>query len=145
MVKKSRSYFSRIGLYRNLSDKLEVISPFVPSTHQLYKWLFEAADLPERVVVKHPAGLGESEQDLVWQSVQCKSLSTKYKDFLWRLAAGCLNTVDVISRWNIPVANSTCAYCNDELETVTHMFISCTALRPAPLGFLGWGSLYKQR
>ena len=65
VVKKSCSYFSLIGLYRDLSDKLEVISPFVPSTHQLYKWLFEAVDLPERVFVKHPAGLGKNEQDLV--------------------------------------------------------------------------------
>ena len=131
VVKKSCSYFSLIGLYRDLSDKLEVISPFVPSTHQLYKWLFEAVDLPERVVVNHPVGLGESEQDLVWQSVQCKSLSAKYKDFLWRLAVGCLKTGDVISSWNIPGANPTCVYCNDELETVCHMFMSCTALRPA--------------
>ena len=76
-------------------------------------------------------GWGESGQDLVWQSVQCKSLSAKYKDFLWRLAAGCLKTGDVISSWNIPGANPTCVCCNDELETVSHMFMSCTALRPA--------------
>ena len=46
-------------MYSDLSDKLEVTSPFVPSTHQLYKWLFEAVVLPERVVVNHPAGLGK--------------------------------------------------------------------------------------
>ena len=131
VVKKSSSYFSLIALYRTMSDKLETISPFVPSTHQLYKWLLEAVDLPEKVLVKHPAGLGEDEQALVWQAVQCKSLSAKYKDFFWRLAAGCLKTGEVVSRWNIPGVNPACVYCNEELETASHIFMLCQVLRPA--------------
>ena len=78
---KSSSYFNLIALFRALSDNRETISLFVRSTHQLNKWLLEAVDLPEKVLVKHPAGLGEDEQALVWQAVQCKSLSAKYKDF----------------------------------------------------------------
>ena len=34
------------------------------STHQLCKWLLEAADLPDKVMVKQPARLGENER--VW-------------------------------------------------------------------------------
>ena len=80
MVKKSSYYFSLFALYRSLSDKLETISPFLPSTYQFYKWLLEAVDLPE-VLVKHPAGLGEDEQALVWQAVQCNSLSVSKRVF----------------------------------------------------------------
>ena len=121
MVKKSSSYFSLIALYRSLLDKLETISPFVPSTHQLYEWLLEAVDLPEKVFVKHPAGLGEDEQALVWQAVQCKQCKLSIRIF-WRLAAGCLKTGEIVSRWNIPGGIPSCVYCNEELETASHFF-----------------------
>ena len=65
---------------RDLSDKLEVISPFVPSTHQLYKWLFEAVDL-----LLSNTLLFWGKMIRIWygmQSVQCRSLSVERKDFL---------------------------------------------------------------
>ena len=36
-----------------------------------------------------------------------------------------------MTRWNIPGVNPACVYCNDELETASHMFLSCRVLRLA--------------
>ena len=48
----------------------------------------------------------------------------------WRRAAGCLRTRrGDISRWNIPGAKPTCVHCDDRLETVSHMFMTCRAYK----------------
>ena len=72
-MKKSWSYFSLIGLYRDCSDKLEVILPFVPSTHRLYQWLFEAVDLPEMVFVKCPCWVEGKQDGFGMTAVRCES------------------------------------------------------------------------
>ena len=75
-----------------------------------------------------PAGLRENKMDLVWQQFNA-SLSAKYNSF-WRRAAGCLRTRrGDISRWNIPGAKPTCVHCDDRLETVSHMFMTCRAYK----------------
>lgn len=90
-----------------------------------------SVDLPERVNVKYPPRLRVDEQNLEWKSAHYPSLSVTYKDSLWRLAAGCLKSGKVLSRWNTPAVNFICACCDSELETVPHLFMTCTALKSA--------------
>ena len=75
----------------------ETISPFVPSALQLYQWLLEAVDLPEKVLVKNLLGWGKMSR--LWCGKQ------------------------VVSSRNIPGVNPSCVYYNSEMETASHMFM----------------------
>ncbi|MFS7940291.1 putative reverse transcriptase zinc-binding domain-containing protein [Helianthus anomalus] len=58
---------------------------------------------------------------------ECKWILNKINIFMWRAAANKIATVEALRIRHIEVQEDSCAFCNDGIDSVAHIFSSCYA------------------